>query len=715
MRTSLRLFAAALSTFVAAVFLIAVPFAPKAAAVNGIHTVNIGSVTVAENAGVAHVSVTLSPIGSLCDTIQATVKTLANTATPGEDYTETQQTLTWNSCGQSASQNFDVPIINDGLVEPSETFKVVFASEPTGASRGSEGLVTITSNDAGTPAAIAVAMAPGSNQSAPEGQADNVRSVRVTVSGYAGAQVRLNYTTQDGSATSDPALGAVDYQPKSGTLTFNGNGSQDIPITIKGDTFPEPDEAFKVIFGGNQNATLAGGADKEITLTNDDGPALTIAFGEPVSQPEGDTATTTMNVTLTLSAAAPQITTVDYATSDVTAVATTGETQGDYTAAKGTATFATGQSSKTIPITIVGDRAQEPDETFRVTLSNPRNARIGTETQDETIKNDDLGQITTGVGPGGGPHVKTLGATGAELGSFFAFGTQGGGVHVARGDIFKADGTPGADGVKEIIVGLGSFNTATTHLLPLVGIFNITGDKLASFQAYDSTFGGGVYVAAGNIDGNTANGDEIVTGAGAGGGPHVKVWHVNQGGANPNVVDISNGGFFAYASNVSNGIRVAVANETGDAKDDIVTAPGPGAGSHVRVWTLNSTNAWAVANEFFAYPGFTGGVSVAASAGRIVTGAGAGGGPHVRVFNAQGVAQAGWFAYDPGYTGGVFVATGNLDQSPTPEIVTGPGGGGGPHVRIFDQTGGLPFGNGFFAYQNWSGAVEVSVGTFSPV
>jgi hypothetical protein len=106
---------------------------------------------------------------------------------------------------------------------------------------------------------------------------------------------------------------------------------------------------------------------------------------------------------------------------------------------------------------------------------------------------------------------------------------------------------------------------------------------------------------------------------------------------------------------------------------------------------------------------------VAASAGRIVTGAGAGGGPHVRVFNPQGIAQAGWFAYDPGFTGGVNVATGNLDQSPTPEIVTGPGAGGGPHVRIFDQTGQLPFGNGFFAYQNWSGSVEVSVGTFSPV
>src|SRR5205085_77423 len=65
----------------------------------------------------------------------------------------------------------------------------------------------------------------------------------------------------------------------------------------------------------------------------------------------------------------------------------------------------------------------------------------------------------------------------------------------------------------------------------------------------------------------------------------------------------------------------------------------------------------------------------------IVTSPGAGGGPHVRVFNAAGVAAGGGFmAYDPTFTGGVYVGCGDVDPTNTgDEIITGPGAGGGPH------------------------------------
>src|SRR5437763_1752383 len=68
----------------------------------------------------------------------------------------------------------------------------------------------------------------------------------------------------------------------------------------------------------------------------------------------------------------------------------------------------------------------------------------------------------------------------------------------------------------------------------------------------------------------------------------------------------------------------------------------------------------------------------------IVTGAGAGGGPHVRLFNANGSdTGVGFFAYDPGFGGGVRVGTGDLNSDGNDEIITGAGPSGGPQVNVF--------------------------------
>jgi hypothetical protein len=89
------------------------------------------------------------------------------------------------------------------------------------------------------------------------------------------------------------------------------------------------------------------------------------------------------------------------------------------------------------------------------------------------------------------------------------------------------------------------------------------------------------------------------------------------------------------------------------------------------------------------------------------------GGPHVRVFDGSGNVTAQWMAYDPGFSGGVTVAGGNLGLSPA--IVTGVGPGGGPHVRIWDQNGASQ-GGGFFAYDpSYGGGVNVAVGNNSIV
>src|SRR5262245_22192729 len=80
------------------------------------------------------------------------------------------------------------------------------------------------------------------------------------------------------------------------------------------------------------------------------------------------------------------------------------------------------------------------------------------------------------------------------------------------------------------------------------------------------------------------------TGADAGGGPHVVVYDAATG-----VVRFS---FMAYSPAFVGGVRVAVGDVTGDGQDDIVTAAGPGGGPHVRVFDGQTGG---LVREFMAY------------------------------------------------------------------------------------------------------------------
>ena len=81
----------------------------------------------------------------------------------------------------------------------------------------------------------------------------------------------------------------------------------------------------------------------------------------------------TATIAVTLGSASTYPVTVDYATSNGTAVS--GK---DYTASTGTLTFAPGETNKTFNVTIKNDTTDEPEQTVVLTLSNPTNALLGT-------------------------------------------------------------------------------------------------------------------------------------------------------------------------------------------------------------------------------------------------------------------------------------------------------------------------------------------------
>jgi hypothetical protein len=173
----------------------------------------------------------------------------------------------------------------------------------------------------------------------------------------------------------------------------------------------------------------------------------------------------------------------------------------------------------------------------------------------------------------------------------------------------------------------------------------------------------------------------VATGADAGGGPQVNVYDAVTGATQM--------AFMAYDQHFQGGVRVAVADVNGDGTPDIITGPGPGGGPDIRVFDGNNGN---LIREFMAFdPRFLGGVYVAAGdfAGTgkadIVVGADAGGGPEVRLFDGTTLQPiVSFFPYNPGFTGGVRVAVADVNGDGVPDLITGAGPGGGPHVQVFD-------------------------------
>jgi hypothetical protein len=212
---------------------------------------------------------------------------------------------------------------------------------------------------------------------------------------------------------------------------------------------------------------------------------------------------------------------------------------------------------------------------------------------------------------------------------------------------------------------------------PHVRIFDSAGLPLGGFFAYDENFRGGVEVAAGDVKGEGR--DYIITGAGAGGGPHVRIFDLN---GEPQ------GGFFAYDENFRGGVQVAVGDVDGDGQDEIITAPGPNHNSLIKVfdWQGELKEDFPAYNEYFqGKVNLTMGDINGNGRKEIITGAGAGGGPHVRIFNGQGDVFSHFFAFNQNFLGGVQVAIGDVDGDGIGEILCSVDTGASSYVRVFDS------------------------------
>ena len=320
-------------------------------------------------------SVTEGDIGSSNLTITATLSAVSGqlasvdyatsdgTATAGSDYTDTSGTLEFQP-GDTV-ESITVPIVGDSLFEGNETFSLSLGTADN-ASLGnpSSAVLTIEDNDPEPEVMFSEAA-----YVVIEGDSgDTSVTITATLSAVSGRPVSVSYGTSDDTATN-----GVDYTDTSGTLNFSaGDTEETFTFSVIGDEVYEGDEAVDLTLNTPVSATLAAPSSAVLTIIDDDGLPEVSFSAASLNIIEGDTGSTSVTITATLSAVSGQPVSVSYGSSAGSAAAGS-----DYTDTSGTLNFSAGDTEKTFTVSVIGDEVYEGDETVDLTLSGPVSATLG--------------------------------------------------------------------------------------------------------------------------------------------------------------------------------------------------------------------------------------------------------------------------------------------------------------------------------------------------
>jgi hypothetical protein len=177
-------------------------------------------------------------------------------------------------------------------------------------------------------------------------------------------------------------------------------------------------EYAKTRVSTNDGTTGSNGSRWSTWWANVAGPAPTVTIAAGPSQNEGNAGNTAFVFTVNLSTGYSLPVTVNYQTADGSATVA----DNDYQAASSSIVIPAGNTSGTITVSVVGDVALEPNETFTVTLTGATNGTIGAPaTSTGTILNDDVQSFTITASAGAGGSISPSGAVSVAAGDTQSF------------------------------------------------------------------------------------------------------------------------------------------------------------------------------------------------------------------------------------------------------------------------------------------------------
>jgi hypothetical protein len=348
---------------------------------------------------------------------------------------------------------------------------------------------------------------------------------------------------------------------------------------------------------------------------------------------------------------------------------------------------ATGRGSTTITL----DNLTNPHP-ITAEFAGDGNFETAASANQDVLAEDDV-IFAVGTGPGGKTFVKVYDDQGNIRFNFQPFtANYTGGVQVATADV-------NGDGIKDIIVG------SSAGLVPIVKVYSgatgnlpaaNTPNLLMSFNpGYPASYKGGVFVAAGDTTGDGKA--EISVAPKTGNGAQIR--HFNITGSVATLLQA----FKPYTNTYGGGAHLAIGDVNDDGAGDIIVAPGNAAMKNIKIYSgvdysvignitpfLNAANKpIGFGNGFFVAAGdFNGDDKF-----DIVVGQGAGAKAVVKIIdgddalaNTVTLVHPAFQPYANNFGGGVRVATADINNDGTPDIITVPGAGGKSSLKIYDGT-----------------------------
>jgi gliding motility-associated-like protein len=310
------------------------------------------------------------------------------TATNGTDYTLAPGTI--NIPSGSVTGTFNITIINDALVEPSETIITGLSNPSAGLTIGTQNSYTYTIlNDDNIYVSFSSAVASG-----PEGNAPGtVSAPQIVVSGGSTTvSGSLIFMVTNGTAT------AADWSQTTNTVTIPA-GDYTTPVsiplsaamlTILGDLMVENDETINLSMNTFVNVLAGPILNCVYTILNDDNSTVSVTTSTPVITEGGPGAAGTGTFTFTFSNPVTTARTVSYS---VTGTATSGT---DFNALAGSFVMPANTVTYNLTLTSVADLIVEGNETVTITITGVSGApavAINATPATITITDDDLPSI----------------------------------------------------------------------------------------------------------------------------------------------------------------------------------------------------------------------------------------------------------------------------------------------------------------------------------